>query len=168
VVNKVSFYGYLFDKPEDQIIRYDILWKTNNKYLLKHTLLDRNGKNPTDNIVVMVYDSLPACLLGVIGKFRNMEVENRVYKHLKPVVKLDDCYGPLIDELHDSIVNKQIQSFSLFGHLCKYKPQSKAKQFLRSLGVFVLTTKRPHLYVLHDFMSTERGSPGEKNFRQFF
>jgi hypothetical protein len=155
LITKVSFYGYLFRRPADQIIRYDILWKTDNKYLLKHTLLDWNYKNPTDDIVVMVYNSLPDCLAGIIGRLRNMEVENGVYKRLKPVTELDEHYRPLINELDDAITRKYIHSFSFFGHLCKYKPQATARQLLRSLGIFILTTKRPHLYVLHDFISKE-------------
>jgi hypothetical protein len=158
MVNKVSFYGYLLHKPADRIIRYDILWKSDNKYLLKHTLLDRNYKNPTDNIVVMVYSSLSACVAGVIGKFRNMEVENGVYKRLRPVIELHESYRPLIDELCDSIAKKHVRSFSFFGHLCKYKPQTPAKRFLLSLGIFILTTKRPHVYVLHDFIVKERSN----------
>jgi hypothetical protein len=136
-------------------VGYDILWKADNKYLLKHTLLDRNYKNPTDDIVVMVYKTLRECLAAVIGRFRNMEIENRVYKQLQTVVELDECYTPLIDELLTSITKSHTRSFSFFGHLCKYKPQDGAKQFLRSLGIFVLTTKRPHLYVLHDFVMKE-------------
>jgi hypothetical protein len=156
VVNKVSFYGYLFNKPAHQIIRYDILWgKTDHKYLLKHTLLDRNYKNPSDEITVMVYNSLIDCLSGVIGRFRNIEIENGVYKRLKPATELHESYAPLIDELSEAINRKQIKSFSIFRHLCKYKPQTTAKQLLRSMGIFILTTKRPHLYVLHDFIMTE-------------
>jgi hypothetical protein len=113
VVNKVSFYGYLFNKQEDQIIRYDILWKGDNKYLLKHTLLDWNYKNPTDNIVVMVYDSLHECISGIIGRFRNMEVGNGVYKKLEPVTGLSEIYRPLIDELVNSITEKHIRIFPI-------------------------------------------------------
>jgi hypothetical protein len=122
---------------------------------LKHTLLDWNYKNPTDDIVVMVYNALPDCLKAIIGRFRNLEVENGVYKQLKPVTELDEHYRPLIDELYDSIAARNIRSFSFFGHLCKYKPQANARQFLRSLGIFILTTKPPHMYVLHDFIVKE-------------
>jgi hypothetical protein len=165
MINKVSFYGYLFQEPPDKIIRYDILWKADDKFLLKHTLLDSDFKNPSDKMVVMVYDSLFACLSGIIGKFRNLEVEHGIYKHLKPVIELGDAYEPLIHELHDSIMKEQVKSFSVFGHLKKYKPQAAANKILLSMGYFVLTTKRPHVYVLDDFIMQEYRAVAGEAFR---
>jgi hypothetical protein len=155
MLNKISFYGYLFHKSVDKIILYDILWKNKDKYLLKYTLLDRNYKNPTDEIIVMVYDSLSKCIAAIIGRLRNHEVEMGVYKNLKTVIKLDEIYQPLLSEIEETVLTNGAKSFSFFGHICKYKPQTLAKEFLKSMGYFTITSKRPHIYVLDEFVKKE-------------
>jgi hypothetical protein len=154
--HKVSFYCYLFSKPADSIIRFDILWKRNNKkFLLKSTVLYPNFKSATEDIVVMVYESLPATVSGIIGHLRNSEIGHRLYKHLRPSDQLDSAYEPLIRELMESILEKNITSFSFFGCISKYRPQTPAKEFLKTMGYFVLSTKRPHVYVLEEFIRKE-------------
>jgi hypothetical protein len=155
VINKVSFYCYLFSKPFDRIIRYDVLWKDGDKFLLKHTQLDRDYTNRTQQIVVTVYDSLHDAIAGIIIRLRNLEVEARVYKKLKITDDLDASYEQLIHELEEAARENHLKSFSLFGHICKFRPQTAAKNFLKSMGYFVLTTKRPHIYILDDFIKKE-------------
>jgi hypothetical protein len=137
-------------------MRYDILWKTGDKYLLKHTFLDRDYKNESQQIVVTVYDTLNHAIKGVILKLRNIEVENCVYKRLKITDDLDDTYTQLIHELEEAVNANHLKSFSLFGHLCKYRPQTAARNFLKSMGYFLLSTKRPHIYILDDFIKQEQ------------
>jgi hypothetical protein len=137
--------------------RYDILWKDNNKYLLKHTKLNGDYKNETQQIAVTVYDHLIDAIADVILRLRNLEVENRVYKKLTVTEQLDESYQPLLYQLEEAI-NKGIKSFSLFGHACKYRPQTSASNFLKSMGYFILTTKAPHVYLLDDFIKKEHGS----------
>jgi hypothetical protein len=153
---KVSFYCYLFAKPVDTIIRYEILWKDDKKYLLKSTMLYPNFKSATEDIVVMVFESLSATVSGIIGRLRNSEIGYRVYKDLLPEDQLDLVYRPWVQELLEAIIEKNIMSFSLFGNIAKYKPQTAAKEFLKSMGYFVLTTQRPHVYVLDDFIQKEK------------
>jgi hypothetical protein len=153
---KVSFYCYLFTKPADTIIRYDILWKNDKKFLLKSTVLYPNFKSATEDIVVMVFETLSAAVSGIIGRLRNSEIGYRVYKDLAAVDHLDSVYKPWLQELVDAIIEKNITSFSLFGNITKYKPQTAAKEFLKSMGYFVLTTQRPHVYVLDDFIQKEK------------
>jgi hypothetical protein len=83
VINKISFYCYLFLKPFDKILRYDILWKDGEKYLLKQTHLNRDYKNESQQIAVKVFDSLIHAIAGVILELRNTEIEYGVYKNLK-------------------------------------------------------------------------------------
>jgi hypothetical protein len=141
--------------PPESIIRYDILWRSNAKHLLKSTLLDRDYKNPTEEIVVMVYDSLKNCISGIIGRFRNMEIQSRAYESLQPVDQLSALYDPLVNELMESVMHNNISSFSFFGKLSKYNPQTRANDYLHSLGYFVLSTNRPYMYVLEDFIKAE-------------
>jgi hypothetical protein len=134
---------------------YDILFKNPKKYLLKSTQLDLDYKNPTEDIVVMVYDDLFNCIAGIIGRLRNTELQLNLYKKLQPVNELPDVYHPLVKEFEESVLSKDIKSFSIFGNLKKYKPQSKAKELLKHMGYFILTTKRPHVYVLEEFIREE-------------
>src|SRR5438128_1220007 len=98
--HKVSFYCYLFSKPADSIIRYDILWRRDKKkFLLKSSILYPNFKSATEDIVVMVYETLQATVYGIIGRLRNIEISYRVYKNLQPADQLDPIYDPLIQEL---------------------------------------------------------------------
>jgi hypothetical protein len=156
VINKVSFYCYLFLKPHDRIARYDILWGRGDRYLLKYCDLNPDFSNQAQKLAVTVYNSLPESLASIILQLRNLEVQQRVYKHLQPAEALDDCYDALIKEFADSIHNQNIKSFSVFGHTCKFRPLATAKNFLKSMGYFVLTSKRPHVYVLDDFIKIEQ------------
>jgi hypothetical protein len=65
----------------------------------------------------------------VITGLRNIEIENRVYKMLETLNYLHPMYDELVHELEEAVVARNIKSFSLFGHLCKYKPQSAARTF---------------------------------------
>jgi hypothetical protein len=152
---KVSFYGYLFLHPEDSVIRYDILSGNNKKYLLKSTVLDAKYENPTEDITVMVYQTLRECLEGIIGRFRNHEIELHVYEDLQPVLTLASPYEPLLGELEESIMKNKVSSFTIFGDIRKYKPQTAAREFLKKMGYFILSTKPPHVYVLDDFIREE-------------
>jgi hypothetical protein len=154
--HKVSFYCYLFSKPADSIIRYDILWRRDKKkFLLKSSILYPNFKSATEDIVVMVYETLQATVYGIIGRLRNIEIGYRVYKNLQPSDQLDPIYDPLIQELLQSILERNIMSFSLFGCVSKYRPQNAARDFLKTMGYFVLSTKPPHVYVLEDIARKE-------------
>jgi hypothetical protein len=161
MVNKVSFYCYLFYKPFDRIARYDILWKDNYRYLLKHTQLNGEYANETQQIAVTVYEQLSEAITEVILRLRNLEVETRVYKKLTPIDHLDEAYQPLLFQLEEA-VSRGVKSFSIFGHVCKYRPQTAASNFLKSMGYFILTTKAPHVYVLDDFVKKEQGSVTHK------
>jgi hypothetical protein len=154
VIKKVTFYGYLFYKPFDRIFQYDILWKSENKFLLKKTQIDTNYVNNTQQIAVTVFDNLHDAIAATILQLRNLEVESRVYKKLKPMEILDEVYEPLLAQLQQAIL-AGIKSFAFFGHLCKFRPHTSAKNFLQSMGYFMLTTRPPHLYVLDDFVKNE-------------
>jgi hypothetical protein len=156
VIRKVSFYGYLFGNPFDTILRYDILWKDSDKYLLKYTQLDREYKNQSQHISVTVHDSIAQAIGAVILRLRNKEVENRVYEDLTVTDRLSKLYEPFIDELEQAMVINHVATFSLFGNVCKYKPQTAARNFLKSMGYFILTTKRPHVYILDEFIRQEQ------------
>jgi hypothetical protein len=158
VINKISFYCYLFLKPFDKIIRYDILWKDGEKYLLKQTHLNRDYKNESQHITVKVFDSLVHAIGGVILELRNTEIECGVYKKLNLSYELDESYNNLLHDLEEAVTTKNIRSFSMFGHLCKFRPETTARNFLKSLGYFLLTTKRPHIYVLDDYIKGEQQS----------
>jgi hypothetical protein len=154
VIKKVTFYGYLFYKPFDRICQYDILWKSEEKFLLKKTQIDTNYVNDTQQITVTVFDNIRDAIAAIILQLRNLEIESRVYKKLKPMDSLDEVYEPLLALLQQAISAK-IKSFAFFGHLCKFRPQTSAKNFLQSMGYFMLTTRPPHLYVLDDFVKNE-------------
>jgi hypothetical protein len=159
MLTKISFYGYLFMKPASKIIRYDILWRNDRKYLLKHTVLNPHYKNPSAHIAVTIYENLHDCIAAIVNNFRNKEIEMKVYKKLEFTPEAGPTYEPLIDELEYAITKKSIKSFSVFGHICKYKPQTAAKELLKSMGYFVLTTHPPHVYVLDDFIKKELLEP---------
>jgi hypothetical protein len=78
-----------------------------------------------------------------------------VYKNLKVTDDLAKFYEPFIDELEHAIIADHVATFSLFGHLCKYKPQTAARDFLKSMGYFTLNTKRPRLFILDEFIRQE-------------
>jgi hypothetical protein len=153
--SKVSFYGYLFLQNVDTIIRYDILWRGSAKYLLKSTILNKNHENSSEEIMVMVFENLRGCLHAILGRLRNHEVEMGLYKNLNPETALPQVYDPLVDKLEDYITKKAIGSFSFFGNLLKYPTRSDAREFLKSLGYFVLNTTEPHIYVMEDFIRQE-------------
>jgi hypothetical protein len=155
MINRISFYGYLFDHEVEQIIRYEILFKRDDKFLLKHTCVDANFKNPTAEVMVSLCGSLSECISAIVKNFRNQEIENGVYKELAIEQHLPKEYDPLINELRDACVKNGVISFSFFGHLCKYKPRTAARNFLASLGYLIPTTKKPHLYVLDDYIKIE-------------
>jgi hypothetical protein len=155
MINRISFFGYLFDKQVDHIIRYEILFRCNDKFLLKHTCIDANFKNPTSEVTVVLSKSLAHCISSVVKNFRDKEVQNGVYKELEVEEKLSPTYEPLVRELCSACEDRGVISFSVFGHLCKYKPRTAARNFLASMGYFVPMTKRPHLYVLDDFIKEE-------------
>jgi len=155
MLNKVSLYAYLFTTPVDRIFRYDVLWRNNDKLLVKQTVLDANLNNTTEEVSVRVCDSLAHCIEEIIRELRNSEISMRVYKRLSPSAALDPVYEDFIRELCDNFTNNKIKSISLFGHLCKYKPQTVAKDYLKSMGYFILSTKPPHVYVLDDFVKKE-------------
>jgi hypothetical protein len=155
--SKVSFYGYLFLEPVESIIRYDILWGGARQYLLKRTMLNENYENPSEEIAVMVYKSLESCIAGVLGRFRNHEIEMGLYKKLNPADQLPAMYAGLLEELQRSVRKNRIRSFSIFGNICKYKTQTAAREFLNHMGYFILTTKPPHVYVLEDILKVEVG-----------
>jgi hypothetical protein len=167
MISKVSFYRYFFCPVVDCVMCYDILFKNAKKYLLKSTRLDMDYKNPTDDIVVMVYNNLTDCIAGIIGRFRNSEVEHGLYKKLQTVSELPSVYGSLVNEMEIAILTKGIRSFSIFGNPKKYKPQSAANELLKQMGYFILSTKRPHVYVLEEFVRQENkllpGNPSGKS-----
>jgi hypothetical protein len=155
MIKKVSFYGYFFTHRFDRITTYEILWKHPHQLLLKSLTLDINYSNPADEFVVMVYDVLHNCLAGIIGRLRNNEIEQGLYRPLQPVDKLPDLYEPLIMELENSILKNNINCFSIFGSPQKYKTQTAANKLLNDMGYFVLNTRSPHLYVLEDYIRLE-------------
>jgi hypothetical protein len=155
MINRISFYGYLFDKQVEHIMRYEILFKSEDKFLVKHTCIDTNFKNPTAEISVTLCHSLSDSISTVVKNFRDQEIQNGVYKELEPGETLPDVYAPLIDELRQACEIKGVISFTFFGHMCKYKPRTAAKTFLSSMGYLVPTTKKPHVYVLDDFIRHE-------------
>ncbi len=153
--NKVSFYCYLFDQPADRILQYDILWNDPQKYILKQLILDANYKNRSEEVIVMVYNSLPASIRGIVGRLKNLEVKQGVYQKPDPLADLDNAYQSLVDPITSLILNKNIRTFSFFGQIKKYNPRTPANLFLRSMGYFILTTIPPHIYVLDDFLRKE-------------
>jgi hypothetical protein len=155
MINKISFYGYLFDMQVETITRYEILFKRNDKFLLKHTSIDSNFRNPTAEVTVTLCDSLSHCISTIVKNLRDQEVRNGVYKELAIEEELPKIYDPLINELREACEVKGVISFSIFGHLCKYRPRTAARTFLASMGYLVPTTKKPHLYVLDDFIKSE-------------
>jgi hypothetical protein len=154
-INKASFYCYLFLQPVDRILRFDILWATGEKYLLKETHLDNDYKNSSEEISATVHDSISNALGEVILRLRNSEIRNGVYENLKTSDSLNATYKSLIIELEEAIVLKHITAFSMFGHLCKFRPQATAINFIKSLGHFILATRPPHVYVLDDYVKKE-------------
>jgi hypothetical protein len=154
-MNKVSVFCYLFLKPYDKIIRYDMLWKNEEKYLLKHTQFAKAEENMPVRMTVSIYESLFQTIASILVSLRNVEIENGVYKTLETSDHLLHEYEQLAIEIEQAIVSGKIRSFSMFGHLCKYRPQTSARSFVKSMGYFMLSTRRPHVYVLDDFIKKE-------------
>jgi hypothetical protein len=155
MINRISFFGYLFDKPVEHIIRYEILFKRDDRFLLKHTCIDANFENPSAEVSVSLCESFKECISIVVKNFRDLEVKNGVYRELEMEAELSKTYDALIHELSEACQVNGVISFSLFGHLCKYWPRSPASSFLASMGYLIPTTKKPHVYVLDDFIKVE-------------
>ena len=155
MINRISIYGYLFEKEVDHIVRHEILFKNGERFLIKRTCLNDNFENPTSEISVNLFGSLSECICAVIKHFRNQEVRNNVYSELQVEEQLSSSYDPLVEELNIACQRAGLVSFSFFGHLCKYKPSSAAKAFLASMGYLIPTTKRPHVYLMDDFIKEE-------------
>jgi hypothetical protein len=134
VISKISFYCYFFAETFDCVCRYDILWSFGNRFLVKHTEVDTTLNNPSREVTAFVYYSLTEAIEAIIRDLRNAEIQYHVYKKLRFSSTLDDAYRPLVEELEQAIRFRNIKSFSMFGHLCKYKPQTEAKNFLKSMG----------------------------------
>jgi hypothetical protein len=156
MLTKISFYGYLFADAVEDIIRYDILWRSGNKYLIKSTLLNLDYENSHQDVTVNVHGSLSRCIAGIVLKFRNLEVATNLYEGLQTTESLPAVYSPWISDLEKLILEKQILSFSLFGNGKKYVSQRAVKTIIRDMGYFVLCTRPPHLYVLDDFIQQEQ------------
>jgi hypothetical protein len=103
----------------------------------------------------MVYPSLTQCITGIIGRLRNIELQFGLYKTVMQTTGLSKVYQPLTEELERYILSEQIYSFSFFGNRSKYNSQSEPSKILKNMGYLQLTTRRPHLYVLDDFIREE-------------
>jgi hypothetical protein len=158
MLNKITLYGYFFTAQYEDITTYDILWKGPENYLLKMTTLDLNFHNQREEIVVMVYDKLYQCFAGVIGRLRNTEIEMGLYKTLSKVDQLPDLYRPLALDMEAFVLRENISCFSIFGNIKKYKSQTAAKELMKKMGYFVLSTNPPHIYLLDDYIRTEVSS----------
>jgi hypothetical protein len=153
---KVSFYCYFFSSTVERIDRYDILWKERTKYLLKHTSLDNYYQVTSDDVIVMIYPTLSKCIECIIGRLRNTELQLGLYEDLAISHELPDTYQPLVAELCRYVEHEGIKSFSIFGGIKKYKPYTAARKLLNDRGIFLLYTKKPHLYLLEDFIREEQ------------
>jgi hypothetical protein len=163
-MSKITFYCYLFFKSYDKIGRYDILWKTGDRFLLKYTPLDKEYTNPSQYIAVKIFRSLTEAMSYIIIELRNLEIESRVYQNLNTSQKLNEVYDPLVHQLERSIQNN-IKSFSIFGNISKFSPQTAARRFLKSMGYFLVVTKPPHLYVLKDVIEREQADSEQTHSR---
>ncbi len=155
MINKISFYGYFFSRSPEWIIRYDILYRGKTKFLLKYTLLDHDYNNPTQDVLVMVYQSLAQCIAAVVGRFRNLELEFGLYKPLTPEADLAKVYNELIREIEQTLSTSRTGSFSFFGNRKKYQSQSLVNKVLKEMGYLTMTTRKPYLYVLDDYVREE-------------
>lgn len=152
--NKISFYCYLFDQPPDRILCYD-LFREAAVYKLKRTTLDSNYKNPTDQVSITTYKTLPDCVADITGRLVKLEIKHGVYKKTDPLCDLTLQGQKLTDQITHLIETKHIRSFSIFGQIKKYNPRTPAIAFLRSMGYFILITLPPHVFVLDDFIDKE-------------
>ncbi len=155
MINKISFHGYLFKEQPGHIIRYEILFRSERKFLVKYTCLDGTYVNPTAEITVNLCQTLPEAIAVIINFLRTEEIEHGVYKELTRSDKLPEYYHPLVDELSSFCRDKGVRTFTFFGHLCKYRPRTAARNVLASMGYLVPSTKRPHIYVLDEFVREE-------------
>jgi hypothetical protein len=162
VFHKVSFYCYLFLDLPDRIKRFDILWKGKQKLLLKQSVLDKTCASTSDDINVQIFSSIETAISYIICSLRNLEIKGRVYNKLNWCPELPDIYQPWIHELIVAITQHDIKSFSLFGHLSKYRPQNDAKVFMRELGYLEVKSNPPHVYLFHDIIRAEIPQPDEK------
>jgi hypothetical protein len=156
-MTKITFYCYLFLKPYDTIGRYDILWKTGDRFLVKYSPLDKDHMNRSQYITAKIFRSLADAISYIIVELRNLEIKSGVYEHLRTSKTLGEIYHPLVNQLELAIQNN-VASFSIFGDTAKYEPLTPATNFLKSMGYFFVSTRAPHVYVLKDFIEREQDS----------